>query len=143
MNETDEGKKQKFKNTKKLVDESLMNQSIKTDIQEMINKPQDDPEGIDVKDQEFLETVVELINDGTIDVYVPETIMNKEVYEKVDEEAKGIADFNAVPLLGELRRIKILYDTGKKETFQIKNLVHRVRLTKERLEDKCGDIYII
>lgn len=143
MNQTNEPKKTKFKDAKKLVDKNLMNQTIEDKVQTMINKPQDDPTGIDEKDNEFLENVMNLINEETINLYMAETIMNKEVYNNASEEAQALADVNAIPLLGELRQIKLLYETGNTKTFQIKNLVHRVRLTKERLEEKCGDVYII
>ena len=129
-------KKTKFKDGKKLVDENLMNAAIEESVQQMINSPQTDPTGVDDKDMEFLENVMKFINDGTIDLYKAETLMNTEVYDKISEEAQTQADVNAIPLLGELRQIKKLYETGHKDSFQIQNLVHRVRLTKERLENE-------
>ncbi len=132
-----------FTQGKKLVDESLMNQGIDENVQQMINKPQADPTGVDEADREFMQLVMKLIEDGTIDLYRPETLMNKEVYNSLDESKKGKADTNAIPLLGEIRNIKKLYDAGDRESYQIQNLIHRVRLTKERLEDECGNVYII
>lgn len=126
-----------------LVDETLMNQGIDENVQQMINKPQSDPTGVNQADQEFMKLVMKLIEDGTIDLYRPETLMNKQVYDSLDEAAKGKADTNAVPLLGEIRNIKKLYEAGDRESYQIQNLIHRVRLTKERLEEECGDVYII
>lgn len=134
---------QQFTQGKKLVDESLMNQGIDENVQSMINQPQADPTGVDQADKDFMELVMKLIKDGTIDLYRPETLMNKEVYDRLDEMAKGKADTNAVPLLGELRNIKKLYELGDTDSYQIQNLIRRVRLTKERLEDECGDVYII
>lgn len=129
--------------SKKLVDDSLMNTPITSNVQQMINDPQDDPTGVDPKDQEFMENVMRLINDGTIDLFRAETLMNKAVYNGLSDEVKGKADTNAIPLLGELRNIKKLYESGSKGSFQIQNLINRVRLTKERLEEECGDVYII
>jgi hypothetical protein len=134
---------QKFTQGKKLVDESLMNTPIDKNVQQMINQPQPDPTGINDEDIEFIKRVMELINNETIDLYRPETLMNREVYDKLDEMTKGKADVNAVPLLGEIRQIKKLYEMGDKESFQVQNLIHRVRMTKERLEEECGDVYII
>lgn len=136
-------KKTPFKQTKKLVDDSLMNKVVDENVQKMINKPQADPTGVEDKDKEFMETVIELIKNGTIDLYRAETLMNKEVYDKLDDKSKGTADINAIPLLGELRQIEMLYRTGNQESYQIQNLIHRVRLTKERIEEECGDVYII
>lgn len=143
MDEQKQTDKKTFKEGKKLVDESLMNTAIEDNVQEMINKPQADPTGINDEDTQFITTVMELINNGTIDLYRPETLMNKEVYGELEETVQGKADLNAVPLLGDIRQIKKLYEAGDKESFQVQNLIHRVRLTKERLEEECGDVYII
>ncbi|MFC1655955.1 hypothetical protein ACFL3C_03735 [Patescibacteria group bacterium] len=134
---------QQFTQGKKLVDESLMNQGIDENVQQMINQPQADPTGVDDADKEFMKLVMKLIEDGAIDLYRPETLMNKEVYDSLDEANKGKADTNAVPLLGDIRNIKKLYEAGDRESYQIQNLIHRVRLTKERLENECGNVYII
>jgi hypothetical protein len=139
----DEQNQTQFQKSKKLVDETLLNATIDENVQQIINKPQADPTGVDEKDKKFMEKVMKLINNGTIDLYKPETLMNKEVYDNLDEMAKGKADTNAVPLLADLRQMKKLYESGHQDSFQIQNLVHRVRLTKERLEKDCGDVYII
>lgn len=133
----------KEKSTKKLVDEKEMHKSVDQNVQQMINKPQVDPSGMSEENKNFLDHVMELINNQTIDLYRPETLMNRDIYDGLDEKTKGIADTNALPLLGELRQIKKLYETENRDTFQMKNLIERVRLYKERIEDKCGDVYII
>jgi len=129
--------------SKKLVDEELMNKTLDENVQQMINKPQADPTGIGQEDREFIENVMKLINDGTIELHTPSTLMNKQVYEIIDEKCQGIADMNAVHLLADLRQIKKLYETEQKESYQIQNLIHKLRMTKERLEKECGDVYII
>lgn len=133
----------KEKSTKKLIDSEEMHKSVDENVQQMINKPQTDPSGMSEENKNFLNLVVELVKNGTIDLYRPETLMNHDVYDNLDEKTKGIADMNAVPLLGEIRQIKKLYESGNSGTFQMKNLIERVRLYKERLESKHGDIYII
>ncbi|MBU1445751.1 hypothetical protein KKD70_00625 [Patescibacteria group bacterium] len=135
--------KTKFTKGKVLVDQDLINKSIDTNVQHMINKPQADPTGVEDKDANFMKLVVGYINEGKIDLHTPATLMNRPVYDKLDEKAQGKADFNAIALLNDLHQMKKLYDSGDHTSFQIQNLVQRVRLTKERLENECGDIYII
>jgi hypothetical protein len=130
--------KSPFTQGKKLVDQSLVNAAIDNKTQTMINTPMKDDTGVDAKDQEFIKTVMNLIQEGKINLFIPETLMNKPVYENLNYMAKGIADVNAVSLLGDLRQIKRLKEQGYDESFQIQNLIHHVRTTKERL-----DIYII
>ena len=83
------------------------------------------------------------IDKGEIDLYRPATLINFPVYDKLDEAAKGKADFHAFNLLGTIREIRKLWSTGHRNTYQMENLTHRIRLTKEGLEEHGGDIYII
>lgn len=111
--------------------------------QKELNAPLSDPTGVDPADQEFLEMVVKMIDEGVIDLYKPDSLINHEFYDTLSEDRQGKADLEAVNLLSALRDIKGLYDGGFKDTFQIQNLVHRVRNTKERLEEEGGDMFII
>lgn len=95
------------------------------------------------QNKDFLEKLVNLMNEGKIEVYKPDTLMNHEVYDKLDQSAKGKADYEAMNLLHVIREIKGLYDAGYKDTYQIDNLVEKLRITKERLEMQGGDIFII
>lgn len=116
---------------------------ISQETQDMLNKPIDHPETLDPKDVEFLTMVMEKVDKGEIDLYRPATLLNYPVYDKLDEMAKGKADFDALNLLGTIREIRKLWNTGLRNTYQIENLTHRIRETKERLEEAGGDIYII
>ena len=95
------------------------------------------------KNKDFLETVVKLVNEGKIQIYKPDSLINHEVYDKLDQAAKGKVDYEAMNLLMVIREIKGLYDAGYKDTYQIDNLVEKLRVTKERLEIQGGDLFII
>lgn len=95
------------------------------------------------QNKDFLEMLVKLINEGKIQIYKPATLINHEVYDKLDQTAQGKADYEAVNMLMVIREIKGLYDAGYKETYQIDNLVERLRVSKERLEVQGGDLFII
>lgn len=95
------------------------------------------------QNKDFLDKLVKLINEGKIQVYKPDTLINPEIYDKLEESAKGKADYEAINLLNIVREIKGLYDAGYKDTYQMDNLVEKLRVTKERLEVQGGDIFII
>jgi hypothetical protein len=95
------------------------------------------------QNKDFLEMLVKLINEGKIQIYKPDTLINHEVYDKLDQTAQGKADYEAVNMLMVIREIKGLYAAGYKETYQIDNLVERLRVSKERLEVQGGDLFII
>jgi len=128
---------------KVLIDKTLMTQGVDSNVQKMINNPQMDPTGIEASDTQYLETIIKLINDGKLDLHTPKTLMKAQLYNSLDDKAKGLADMNAVTLLNDLRQMKKLYDSNNTSSFQIQNLIHRIRNVKKRIEDICGDVYII
>ena len=119
------------------------NTNISADTQQMLNKPAEHPEPLDPKDHEFLVMLMAKVDSGEINLYRPYTLLNDPVYEKLDEAGRGKADFDALNLLGIIREIRKLWMAGERNTYQIENLTHRIRVTKERLEELGGDIYII
>jgi hypothetical protein len=116
---------------------------ISPHTQEVLNKPLAHPDGIDEADRVFLRTLVEKIEKSEIKLFQPGSLLNHPAYDKLDEQAQGKADIDAFNLLSAIRDIYRLWQTGERETYQIENLVHRIRLTKERLEAAGGDIYVI
>lgn len=95
------------------------------------------------QNKEFLETLMKLIKEGRIGLYDPDSLINHAVYDKMDQQAQGKADYEAVNLLMVIREIKGLHDGGFGDTYQMDNLVEKLRVTKERLEMAGGDIFII
>lgn len=120
-------------------------QAFNTDPQkqQMLNTPLKNEKAIDEKDQQFLKMLVGKIEKGEIKLFQPSSLLNLPVYEKLDDLAKGKADYEAFQMIGTIREIYKLWQAGHHETFQIENLVHRIRVSKERLEELGGDIYII
>jgi len=116
---------------------------ISEEVQVELNQPLKDDSGVDTKDQEFLAMLIDKIEKKEIDLHKPTTLINTEVYDKLDETAQGKADYDAFNLLGTIREINNLWSSGHKDSFQIQNLVHKIRITKEGLEEIGGDIFII
>jgi len=116
---------------------------ISPKAQEALNKPLGHPGGLSDKDQEFLAMLIDKIEKKVINLYQPSSLLNHAVYDKLDEPAKAKAELDAFNMLGALRDIYRLWQAGHRSTYQLENLVHRIRVTKERLEEAGGDIYII
>lgn len=95
------------------------------------------------QNKEFLEKLIKLISEGKIGLYNPDSLINHAVYDKLDQQAQGKADYEAMNLLMVIREIKGLHDAGYVDTYQIDNLVEKLRVAKERLENVGGDIFII
>ena len=120
------------------------NQSpLSAEAQKLLNTPLVMAQPMNDQDQQFLNTIIGLVNSGKINLYGPSTLINHNVYDKLSSDKQGKVDFEAINLLGAIREIKDLNDHGFGQTFQINNLVERLRMTKERLESEGGDLFII
>ena len=117
--------------------------TISQAMQVELNQPLKDDSGVDPRDQEFLAMILEKIEKKEIDLHKPSTLINTVVYDKLDETARGKADYDAFNLLGTIREIHNLWISGYKDSYQIQYLVNKIRLTKESLEEIGGDIFII
>lgn len=113
------------------------------DRQKILNEPLKDGGAMSAQHAAFLDMVIGLIEEGKIDLYKPASLINYEVYNNLDEQRQGKVDIEAVNLLSVLREIKDLNDLGDRETYQMSNLVERLKATKERLENAGGDLFII
>ncbi len=116
---------------------------VADETQTMLNQPVKSDQALSQADQAFLQMVTAKIQSKEIDLYRPATLLNQAVYGKLAELDRGKADVSAVNLLSAIREIYKLTQLGYVDTYQIENMVHRVRVTKERLEEVGGDIFII
>lgn len=116
---------------------------ISQEMQVELNQPLKDDTGVDPKDQEFLAMLMDKIDKKEIELYKPGTLINPDIYNKLNETARGKADYDAFNLLGTIREIHNLYMAGHRDSYQIQYLVNKIRLTKEGLEEIGGDIFII
>ena len=127
-----------------MLDEKLQKAVYKSSqAQQELNSPLPDANGLGDEEKDFLRKLMELIDAGTIDLYKPATLINQEVYGKLTEEKQGKVDLEAMNLLSAIRDIKDLTENKLDDSFQMKNLIERVKNTKERLEEEGGDLFII
>jgi len=138
-------KKPKTLHTEEKMQEFLNQSHLETskETQETLNKPLVSPEEISKEDEKFLEMVIKMIGDGRIDLYKTSSLMNLPIYNKLTPKAKAQAELDALNLLNTLRQIYKLYQSKLTDTYQFKNMLNQFRLTKERIEEEAGDIYII
>jgi len=129
------------------MDQNQQNQvdpAIDQETQKRLNQPIARPAGLSPKDLAFLNDVVAKVENGEIKPLAPSSLINHLVYDGLTPEQQGKVDFDAVNFLNTIRTIYDLWKySNQQATFQIENLVHQVRVTKERLEEVSGDVYII
>jgi len=125
-----------------LYDPKTDNLPIDPAVQSMINQPLKDQSGFSPEDQTLLNQLMQKVEDGSINLYQPSSLLNAAVYDTLSPEMKGKADQNAVILLGEIREIVNLMKLSQEPTYQVKNLVQSLNTAKSRLEE-AGNIFII
>lgn len=125
-----------------LYDPKTDNLPIDPAVQSMINQPLKDQSGFSTEDQTLLNQLMQKVEDGSINLYQPSSLLNAAVYDTLSPEMKGKADQNAVILLGEIREIVNLMKLSQEPTYQVKNLVQSLNTAKSRLEE-AGNIFII
>lgn len=121
----------------------MQTEEISEEELKKLNAPLLDPNWKNQADEDFLNLLMKHLHEGEIDLYRPSTLINFEVYDKLPPEAQGKIDMEAMNLLSAMREMKDLFDNGFLHSFQMENLVQRIRQTKERLETEGGDIFII
>jgi len=125
----------------KILEQAKVELSPKAQI--ALNKPLGHPGGLSDKDLQFLALLVEKIEKKEINLYQPSSLLNHAIYDKLSDQAKAKAELDALNLLNAIREVYKLWQAAHKATYQIENLVNRIRVTKERLEEEAGDIFII
>lgn len=111
--------------------------------QEKLGEPIKDESAVSKMHENYFKEVVDLLEKGDIDVDVPESLLNKEHYDSLDEEKKGHVDQATPNLCMYLRQIKTLCDNKQQESFQMTNLIESVWQAKENVENDVGDVYKI
>lgn len=111
--------------------------------QKKLNEPLAKPSGFSQEDLSFLDLVMSKTEKGEINLMQPNSLINHAVYDNLSHEQQGKVDFDAFNIATTLRNIRDLWNVYKQPTFQIENMVHQIRITKERLEEISGDVYVI
>ncbi len=116
---------------------------VNTKTQQMLNQPLKDKTGFNKGHEDFLKMLISKLESKELDAHNIQTLHNKEIYSKLDDEAKEETDLTGINILGIIRQIEQLWKLEQKPTFQIQNLVETVFNMKSKFEAKHGDVYII
>jgi len=111
--------------------------------QKRLNEPLKDKTGFNEGHEKFLKDLIKKLVDGVLDPHTPATLYNHPVYDKLSEKEQETTDLTAINLMSIIRQIESLWNTEKKPTFQIQNLLESVFQMKSQFEEKHGDVYII
>ena len=111
--------------------------------QKELNKPLNDPSGINLEDQEYMLKVLDMVDKGKIDLYSTSSLINADVLKNLIGEKQAEMELKAATLLASIREIKDLYGAGFGTSYQIQNLVHRLKENVEFIEEAGGDVFII
>lgn len=122
---------------------TLASQDTDPKVQSELNKPLANTQGLSASEETFLNMLISFVNEGKINLYKPDTLLNKAVYDKLEPEKQGKTDLEAINMLSAIREIKGLCDAGYRQTYQVENLVQSLKYTKERIEYAGGDLFII
>ncbi len=112
---------------------------ITSDMQERLNKPLE--KEVKPKYRDYLKFILDLIERKEIDLYRPDTFINKDIYNDLRPEIKSKADITLVNITNMVRQLNYLYEKGEENSFQLENLVDNIWYTKERIEQVHGDVY--
>lgn len=126
-----------------LYDEKTNDLPISPNLQEKMNMPPQDPDELNITDQEYLHIVMKMIDGGKINLLNPQSLLNLEVYDKLTPNQLVRIDMDTQVLMARLRDIHTLWKLDQTLTYQMKNLIESLRQVESRVESECGDVYVI
>jgi|SRR3989339_927881 len=126
-----------------LYDEKTNNLPIDQDLQQIMNTPPLDPDELNVTDKQYLEIIIKMIESGKINLLNPRTLLNEKVYDQLKGEKEKKVDINTNILMARLRDIYELWKLKKITTYQMKLLIQELRQIEARVEQECGNVYVI
>lgn len=87
--------------------------------------------------EKFLHDLIKLIDEKKIDPYVPDSFLNKDIYEKLPEALQGKVDLALVNMVDLVRKIEEYFRSKQtpNECPQYENMLATLLQMKERLEE--------
>lgn len=115
---------------------------ISQSTQDMLNKPwSQDTTALSTEDKAFLDDLIAKINDGSIKLLTPSSILNQEAYDQLSPEKKSTADIWINATLANIRQIHDFYNNPySNDSDMMIAMVQELRLKKETLEKEIGDV---
>lgn len=87
--------------------------------------------------KEFAEHLYQLLDSGEIDLINSESLVNKEVYDKLDEEWQDKIDISLTNMINQIRLIDKLRQAGSEETeaIHLHTMIEHLWEMKQRIEE--------
>jgi len=143
MNDQKDSKDPKNQKYNPLFDPATNNSAISDESQQVANNPIEDPTGMDSDDEQLVNMIVSLVDDGKINLYQPSSLLNQEVYNGLSDGEKGKVDQQTFNMLATVREI---YNYNQSDftnnSYQFQNNVHKLKLQKEQTEKEIGNVYV-
>ncbi len=111
--------------------------------QKELNKPLKDDSGLSDNHKHFLESLIQKLENGSLDVHLPRSLYNHSVYDSLDERVQEKVDLTAINLMSMIRQIESLWKMEQSASFQIQNLIETIFQMKSKFEKEYGDVFII
>jgi hypothetical protein len=93
---------------------------------------------MDKKHNDFMQTVIKLIDNKKIDIDDPLTFLKSDVYEKLDDEWQDRTDIALVNIADQLRLINEFYRSKEtpEESPQLQTMVEQLWQMKQKIEEQ-------
>lgn len=97
---------------------------------------------MDEKHKKFLADLIGMIDRKEIDVTVPESLVNRSVYDALPELSRGVVDFALLNLADQIRRIEGYFRNTKTPNAspELQTMIEYLWQMKSRLEEKHGNV---
>ncbi|KKP39181.1 MAG: hypothetical protein UR28_C0009G0005 [Candidatus Peregrinibacteria bacterium GW2011_GWF2_33_10] len=126
-----------------LYDEATNDAPISDNLQQKMNTPPLDPDGGDLTDQQYLGIIMKMVESKKINLMNQNTLLNLEIYEKLNPQQTVKVDMNTQVIMFRLREIHNLWKSDSSMTYQMKHLITELRQIESRVEQECGNVYVI
>lgn len=112
-------------------------------MQKCLNDPTAKGTALQDEHRNFLKILINKLKKRKINIYLPASLFNHAVFDKLSENEQERANLAAINLLNIIRQIETLWTFERRETFQIQNLVETVWQMKSQYEQTHGNVFII
>ncbi|OGJ60037.1 hypothetical protein A2635_02560 [Candidatus Peribacteria bacterium RIFCSPHIGHO2_01_FULL_51_9] len=114
--------------------------TLSTEEQKQAGKPSQGK--MSEEHKKFLQTVIALIDSGQIDPYAPESLLNKQIYDSLDEPDQGKIDQALLNIADMVRMIEEFFRSTETpdESPQLQEMIDYLWQIKQRAE-KVHDIF--
>jgi hypothetical protein len=116
-------------------------QALSADAQKRMGEAAAAP--MDDEHNNFLKTILALIDSGTLDVYKPETFLKREIYDALDEQWRDKTDLALINIANHLQNI-YLFRVSKQtpdESPILASMIEELWQMKQRIE-QAHDVFI-